>query len=146
MLYSYLGYAIQISILHLYNRDLATTQLSFMWCTISTQLCIFCWLLKLYYCELLLEKPILISYQLNIDDVAKACAVISVYYGHLAAIHKCPDHQGLLITWVNLYAKALFWTITKCVDSTGVLIIKCLIYRFPCISIHEMKLICQSRQ
>ena len=32
------------------------------------------------------------SGQLNFHDVAKTCAVVLVYYGHLEAIHKCPDY------------------------------------------------------
>ena len=35
--------------------------------------------------------------QLNIHYVAETCAVVPVYYGHLEAIHKCPDYLGVLI-------------------------------------------------
>ena len=48
-----------------------------------------------------------------------------MYYGHLEAIHKCPDYQGVLILQVSLYDKAPFGIITKCVDYAGVLIVKC---------------------
>lgn len=53
------------------------------------------------------------SVQLNICDIVETCAVISVYNGHLEAIHKHHDYQGVLIIQVNLYAKAPFGTITK---------------------------------
>ena len=62
--------------------------------------------------------------QLNICDVAETSAVIPVYCMHLEAIYKCPDFQGVLNIWVNLYAKASFGTITKCMDYAGVLFSK----------------------
>ena len=48
-----------------------------------------------------------------------------VHYGHLWTNKNCPDYQGVLIFQVSLYAKALFRTITKCVDYAGALIFKC---------------------
>ena len=51
-----------------------------------------------------------------------------VYYGHLGTNKKCPDYQGVLIFQVNLYAKAPFGTITKCVDYAGGVLIN----RFHC--------------
>ena len=47
----------------------------------------------------------------------------AVCYGYLGTSHKCPDYQG--VPQVSLYDKALFGTITKCVDYAGVLIFKC---------------------
>ena len=49
----------------------------------------------------------------------------SMYYGCIGTIHKYPDHQGVLIIQFSLHTKAPFMTMTKCVDYTGVLIIKC---------------------
>ena len=55
-----------------------------------------------------------------------ACAVESMYYGHIGTIHKCPDYQVVPIIQLSLHAKAPFVTITKCVyiDYAGVLIFK----------------------
>ena len=75
-------------------------------------------------------------------DATETCAVVLVYYRHLEAIHRCPDYQGILIIWVNLYVKAPFVTITKYVDYAGALIFKCSINRFHfcyTVSIHRMK-------
>ena len=58
--------------------------------------------------------------------------MIPVYYGHLEAIHKYPDYQGV-------HVKASFGTITKCVDDAGVLIFKSLRNGFHCVCIHGMK-------
>ena len=48
-----------------------------------------------------------------------------IYYGHFETIHKFSDYQCILIIQFSLYAKALFMTMTNCVDCAGVLIIKC---------------------
>ena len=36
-------------------------------------------------------------------DVIETLALLPVFYGHLKVIHRCLDHQGILIIWVNLY-------------------------------------------
>ena len=54
---------------------------------------------------------------------------------------------SILIILVNLYAKASFGTINKCVDYAGVLIFNCLINnKFHFKSLCGMKWLCQKRQ
>ena len=52
-------------------------------------------------------RKLFLSVQLNIHDVAETSAMMLVYYGHLEAIHKCPDYQSVLIIQVNLYSKIM---------------------------------------
>ena len=58
-----------------------------------------------------------------------------MYYEYIGTIHKYPDYQGVLIIQFNLYAKAPFMTITKCVDYAGILFSSGLINMFHCISV-----------
>ena len=49
---------------------------------------------------------------------------------------KCPDYQDVLIFQINLYDKAPFGVLYKCVDYAGDLIpyfqVSCMISRFHC--------------
>ena len=72
------------ALIHVIHVNPHTVQLCIIFCLLSH--------LKLCYCKLLL-----------MHDVTETFALLPVYYGHLEVIHKCPDYQGVLIIWVNLY-------------------------------------------
>ena len=63
---------------------------------INIQLCMIILLIVTFEVPLLWVsiywRKLFSSGQLNTHDVAEACAVVPVCYGHLETIHKCPDY------------------------------------------------------
>ena len=98
----------QISISHPYNRDLLRSSYSYdTWYPRMYNYA--CYFVDYYILscstESFYQNKLFSSVQLNIHNVTETCAVVPVYYGHLEAIHKCPDYQGILIIQVNYMFK-----------------------------------------